>query len=71
MPPNVDLLNASVELPCVLAALLLHECAIVKSHPGYCIGLKGKPTGGPEACSGLLKPCLLLNHTDVLGLLWF
>lgn len=27
--------------------LLVHECAIVKWHPGFCIRLKGGPVGGP------------------------
>ena len=55
---------------CVFVPLLVHECVIVKWRPGLCLGLKGRPVGGPETCSGVLGPCLLLNHTDVLGLLW-
>lgn len=48
---------------CMNALLLSDIQAIV-------LGLK-VPIGGPETCSGLVKPCLLLKHTDALGLLWF
>lgn len=51
---------------CVPTCAWMCDCEVA----GFCMRLKGGPVGGPKTCSGLLKSSLLLNHTDVLGLLW-
>lgn len=44
--------HASKCAVCCSVALHLCEHAIVKRHPGFCVGLKGEPVGGPQSCSG-------------------